>query len=189
MNSSHGDPAYEAPRAAITSGDASDAASRPRIRDFGRKSPGWAAILSTMPGLGQVYVGFYRRGFTYMGMVALWITALNAGLGALEPLFGFSLAFFWIYNMIDASRMARIYNRAGELGQEIDLSEAANLPDIGGSLVGGIVLILGGLLLLLHLKFDVSMRWLEEWWPILPIALGVYLVVKSIRARQSDMAP
>jgi predicted ABC-type sugar transport system permease subunit len=137
-----------------------------------------------MPGMGQVYVGFYRRGFTYMGIVALTITILESGIRGLEPLFGFSLSFFWIYNVIDAYRLAKLYNRAGELGQELDLQDVAKLPPMGGSLFGGIVLMAVGLLLLLHLKFDVSMAWIEEWWPVLPIVLGAYLVMKAIRSRQ-----
>jgi hypothetical protein len=154
------------------------------MRDAALKSPGTATLLSLMPGLGQVYLGFYRRGFAYMGIVALMITILESGVGNLEPLFGFSLSFFWIYNMIDANRLAKLYNRAVETGEELDTGESIKLPDTGGSLFGGIVLMTVGLLLLLHLKFDVSMAWLEEWWPVLPIALGAYLVVKAIRSRQ-----
>lgn len=159
---------------------------RPRIRDFGRRSPGLAAFLSIMPGMGQVYIGFYRRGFTYMAIVALTITMLESGIRGLEPLFGFSLAFFWFYNVIDAYRMAKLYNRAGELGQELDLQDVITMPPLGGSLFGGIVLMAVGLLLLLHHKFDISMAWIEEWWPLAPIALGAYLVTKSIKARRGE---
>ncbi|MBN1426493.1 hypothetical protein JXA88_18240 [Candidatus Fermentibacteria bacterium] len=155
------------------------------VREVVRKSPGLAALLSLMPGMGQVYLGFYRHGFAYMGIVALLITILNAGVGSLEALFGFSLSFFWIYNMIDAHRLAKMLNRAMERGEELDIGAPIKLPETGGSLFGGVVLIIVGLLLLLNLKFDVSLVWLEEWWPVAPIALGVYLVVKSIKARHS----
>jgi len=41
-----------------------------RVRDTRRKSPAIAAILSMMPGLGQVYVGYYQRGFVHAVVVA-----------------------------------------------------------------------------------------------------------------------
>ncbi len=149
------------------------------------RSPGLAAFLSLMPGLGQVYAGFYRRGFTYMGIVAVLLTLVSADLGPLDTLFGFSLAFFWIFNMIDASRLARLYNQALEASEECKVPDEFRLPSVGGSLVGGVILIVVGALLLLHLKFDVSLDWLQEWWPLAPIALGVYLVVKSVQARHA----
>ena len=72
-----------------------------------------AAILSLLPGLGQVYVGVYQHGVVNVVVVGTLITMLARNwLRALEPLFGISLAFMWAYNIIDAARRASLYNQS-----------------------------------------------------------------------------
>jgi hypothetical protein len=153
------------------------------INQRNRKSPALAALLSLMPGLGQVYVGYYHQGFVNMAIVAIAITVLNAEISALEPLFGFGLSFFWFYNMIDAHRRARMYNLALSGESEIPLPKDFRLPQ-RGSLWGGLALIVVGFLVFLNTKFDVSMDWIEEWWPLLVIGVGVYLLARHIKGRQ-----
>jgi TM2 domain-containing membrane protein YozV len=78
-----------------------------------RKSPILALVLSMMPGVGQIYVGYYHQGFTNALVFASLIAVLSADLvhGA-EPLFAIFLAFFWFYNVVDAWRRATFYNNA-----------------------------------------------------------------------------
>lgn len=143
------------------------------------KSPVLATILSLMPGVGQVYVGYYPQGFTNILVVSGTITLLAMGMGSLQPLLGVFLAFFWIYNMIDANRRAHHYNRALDgLGGEVP-PEDFTMPGLRGSTPLGVVLIVAGVLFFLHSKFDVSMAWLEEWWPLGMVATGVWLFVKG----------
>ena len=143
------------------------------------KSSSLAAFLSLMPGLGQVYVGYYQRGFVNLAVVASVITALSVSLiPGLEPLFGIFLGFFWLYNIIDAYRRASLYNQALDGLGGVELPEDFQLPD-RGSVAGGVVLIVIGLLLFMHTKFDMSMAWLQEWWPLVAVGLGVYLVYKA----------
>ena len=54
-------------------------------------------------------------------------------------------------------------------------------------MVGGAVLVGLGSLMLLNTRFDMSMTWLKEWWPLLPILFGVYLLVKGI-SKKSESA-
>jgi len=150
-----------------------------------KKSPGLASILSVMPGLGQIYVGQIRRGFVHMGIVALTITVLESGVTTLEPLFGFFLAFFWFYTIIDAHRRAKLYNLALLGGREVELTDDITFPE-HGSLWGGGILIVVSLLIFLHTKFDVSMEWIEEYWPLAVAGLGFYLVSKSLKGRKSE---
>ena len=97
-------------------------------------SPAVACCLSAMPGLGQVYVGYYQRGFLHAIVVAGLIAILASGEpGALTPLFGLFLAFFWLYNMIDAARRATLYNQALAGGHEPDLPADFESPGLGGS--------------------------------------------------------
>ncbi len=158
---------------------------RPDSIESRKKSPGLAGFLSLMPGLGQIYVGQIRRGFAHMGIVALTITILESGITSLEPLFGFSLAFFWFYTVIDAHRRAKLYNLALRGGKEIELIDDIKIPE-HGSLWGGAILIAVGLMIFLHTKFDVSMEWIEEWWPLAVAGIGVYLVAKSIQGRKRE---
>src|SRR5207247_139430 len=54
---------------------------QPRLRDTRSKSPALAAVLSMMPGLGQVYVGYYQRGFVHAAVVATLVTLLGTRFG------------------------------------------------------------------------------------------------------------
>ena len=151
-----------------------------------RKSQALAGVLSCMPGLGQIYVGYYRRGFTNLIVVASVITILTMReTGPLIPLFALFLAFFWLYNIIDAVRIAGLYNDAVlGFGPE-DLRRELVLTGARGSLGGGIALVAAGFLFLLHTLFDVPLDWLKDWWPVLPIGFGIYLLWRGIQDRRA----
>ena len=148
--------------------------------DLNRKSPVLATLLSMMPGLGQTYVGYYQQGFINIFIAAGTISVLASGImrGA-EPFFGVFLAFFWIYQMIDANRRAQHYNRvmAGLGGEKVP--EGFEIPGTKGSILGGAVLIVVGVLFILDLNFDVSMEWIENWWPLVLVLAGANLVYKA----------
>ena len=157
-------------------------------RDSRAKSPALACFLSAMPGLGQIYVGYYQRGFVHAIVVASIIAFLagqNRGWSPLIPLFALFLAFFWLYNIIDAGRRAALYKTKLIGSEEIELPSDFSMPGLHGSIFGGVLLIGGGFIILLHTRFGVPLEWLEDWWPLAPIFLGVYLVVKAIQERSS----
>lgn len=147
---------------------------------YNRKSPVLATLLSLMPGLGQIYVGYYQQGFINIFVVAGTISILASSVmrGA-EPFFGVFIAFFWIYQMIDANRRAHHYNRVMEGLTGEDVPEGFSMPTSKGSMLGGAVLILVGVLFILDLNFDISMQWVENWWPLILILVGVNLVYKA----------
>jgi len=151
----------------------------PGINDSRRKSPLFACLLSAMPGLGQVYVGYYQRGFIHIAVVATLITFLASDPGGLAPLAGFFLAFFWLYNIVDAGRRALLYNEVLAGRTDIELPQDFQTPGLGGSVAGGVTLALVGFVLLLHTRFDFSLDWVEEWWPVALILFGAYLVYKA----------
>lgn len=149
------------------------------ILDSRRKSPGLACFLSLMPGLGQVYVGYYQRGFVHAAVVAGLITVLSSEVEELTPMTAMFMVFFWLYNIIDAGRRAALYNEvlAGRTG--IQLPADLMLPGLGGSMLGGTVVALVGALLLGHTAFGMSLSWLKEWWPVAVILFGAYLFIKA----------
>jgi hypothetical protein len=154
-----------------------------RRRDLPYKIPTLAGVLSgLMPGLGQVYVGYFQLGITIGLIFAGCITVLSSGAAeGIEPLFGISLAFTYLFGIVDAARRATMYNRYLEgLGGEDVLPELASLG-WGGSRAGGILLILVGLLLSAKTMLDIDMEWLSDVWPLGLIGLGVWLFLKARR--------
>ncbi len=158
-----------------------------RMRDTRSKSPALAAVLSMMPGLGQVYVGYYQRGFVHAAVIASLITIISSGaLERLIPLFALFMSFFWLYNIIDAARRASLYNDALAGNPSIELPQDFKSPGIRGSIFGGAALIAVGFILLLHTRFGVSLDWVEEWWPVAPIIFGTYLFVRALQERRAS---
>ena len=155
----------------------------PALNDPRRKKPFLASVLSVVPGLGQVYVGYYRQGFFNAITVALLISFLTLEIEALIPLVGIFLGFFWLYNIVDAGRRASLYNQALAGGGDIELPDSFEAPSLGGSMAGGAALILIGLILLSHTAFGASLAWVEDWWPLALVGLGGWLLYKAIQDR------
>lgn len=157
------------------------------LDDPRKKSPLVAAILSAMPGLGQVYVGYYPQGFIHIIVIAalIGIIATNSIEGDLQGPLGFFIAFFWLYNVIDAARRASLYNQALSGLRPMSLPEDVNSPRPMGSLAGGLALIGTGLVLFSNTMFDVSLLWLADWWPMALVGAGAWLVYEDRRAKQS----
>lgn len=149
------------------------------------KSPALATVMSLMPGLGQIYVGYYRQGFINIIVVA-GIIALLDSLGhhhELEPFFGFFLAFFWMFNIVDAYRKATFYNQSlAGLGQ-FELPEDEKLLGTRGSVLGGAILIIVGVIALSYTRFGISLDWIGVWWPLAPILMGAYFLYQPVMDR------
>ena len=144
------------------------------------KSPVLATVLSMMPGLGQVYVGYYQHGFMFVLIPAAIIALLASGsVRGLVPLFAMFLAFFWIFNMVDANRRAAHYNRVLDGMTEAEIPEDFQMPGARGSIPAGLILMLLGVLIILDLNFGVSMEWVENWWPLALVIFGGWLVFKA----------
>ncbi len=155
-----------------------------------RKSPFLAGFLSLMPGIGQVYVGYYQLGFIHIAVFATTIAVLaSPSLNAVSPALGVFLGFFVIYNVVDACRRATLYNLAVDGVQGIELPDMNVLPPkLQGSVGGGVALIAVGVLLLFNTLFGFSLDWLESWWPLGLVGLGAWLVVKA-RQERRDAGP
>jgi len=158
----------------------------PPYRDPRRKSPLLAAVLSILPGVGQVYVGYYQRGFVHAIVFALLVAFMSLEVEPLMPLIGILIAFFYFYNLVDAWRRASLYNYALEGGTEMELPDDIRVPGFRGTVAGGVTLVLVGLVLLGHTRFGASLDWLEEWWPVAIIAFGAYLGYKALREKTAS---
>ena len=154
-----------------------------------RRSPFIAAALSLMPGLGQVYTGYTRLGFVHAIVAAVVLAFLAEGArGAMQPLGTVFLIFFWLYGVVDAARRAMLVNQALLGRLRMDLPETLGEPGFRGSLAGGIALVALGALLLSNTLFGVSLRWVEDWWPVVLIGFGAFLAWRALQDRQGRRA-
>jgi hypothetical protein len=151
-----------------------------------QKSTFLAGLLSgLLPGLGQVYVGYYPLGFVYAAIFAGLIACIASGAAeSTMPLFPILLSFFYFYNIMDAVRRAGYYNRIMAGLRPGELPPDAQMPSPLGSVTGGVILIVIGGLLFLDAKFGITLEWLEDWWPLGLVALGIYLLVKGREERR-----
>lgn len=147
------------------------------------KSPRIAAAMSVVPGLGQIYIGYYVRGFITAATFLLLIFMANVVAASVAPMFGFSAAFVWMFNIIDAGRTAALYNHSIAGAQSIKLPDNFKMPATGGSIAGGALLATFGLISLSNTALGFRLDWLEQWWPVFPLALGIYLVVVGMKDR------
>ncbi len=152
---------------------------------YPRKSAALAGILSgIIPGLGHVYLGYIAQGFTNVAIFAGTIWALTVEISGLEPLFGIFLGFFYIYCIIDAVRRTAALNHYAMIKGTGASMEDMELPHPAGTMFGGIVLIVIGVLVFMEQTLNVSMEWMEDFWPLLAVLGGVYLVIKGRREMQ-----
>lgn len=160
---------------------------RPKRSRLEPKSTVLAGFLSAFPGLGQVYVGYYKHGFINILVFAGCITVIvNSNNDIFLPLIPLFIFFFWAYNIIDAIRKAHAYNRILAGGTLDLIPEEGLTPGISGSLPGGTFLILAGLAALSYTAFDIPLDWLEKWWPIIPVAFGGYLIFLDRKEKKQD---
>lgn len=164
----------------------SNALNQPYLaEDPRRKAPVLAMVLSLMPGLGQVYVGFYQQGFVNILVVASIIAILAHGVPYyMRPLLGLFLAFYWLYNVVDAGRRAMFYNQALAGMTETPLPSEFKTLEGKGSLAGGAALVLLGLFFFAHTQFGMPLEWLEQWWPIGLVGAGLFLFYQSWEDRK-----
>lgn len=155
------------------------------VDDPRKKSVMLAILLSAMPGLGQVYVGYYNLAFRNI-LVICGLSALLAtnAVRQLEPVVGLFMAFFWLHNLVDAGRRASFYNQALAGIRPMDLPEDMKAPQELGSLAGGVLLVAAGLTLFAHTMFYVPLDWLARWWPLALVVVGAWLIYQDRRSKQ-----
>lgn len=77
---------------------------------YGTKNPGIAALLSIIPGIGQIYAGRLVRGLLFL-FLGLPIAAVLAALFWWTIIALFLPFAFWVWNMFDAYNLCVQYNK------------------------------------------------------------------------------
>jgi hypothetical protein len=176
------------PSAPPASGFVPGTAGAPVVITTSGPSPGLAGVLAGFfPfGVGAVYNGQYAKGLAHM----LIFIALVFGAGqprevhgsdAYGVFFGLAIAFFYIYQIIDAVRSAHAI-RTGlpapdpfGLAKAFATGERVNFNQVP---VGAVVLIGLGVLFLLNTMGLFHAYWIHRLWPLILIVIGVWLFVK-----------
>ena len=170
-------------------------------------SPGLAAILGFIPGVGAFYNGEYTKGFIHVLIFATLIWAADHVSGV----FGIGIAAFVLYMPIEAYRTAKAkqmglqapdpfgFNSVNLFGSTAQPAANApgstpGAPPVEGQVVpagpaeeaaripvGAIILIGLGVIFLLDqfgwFRFD----WFGRFWPLILIAVGVSVLMKRTR--------
>jgi len=137
-----------------------------------RRSPGLAVVLSFFPGLGHLYLGMYQRaiGLAAAFFAAIWLTDHVDAVGVV-------VAFIWFFGLIDAYRQTQFINQ-GLAPESVFGGAVAKPTRRSGALGLGIFLTVLGLILLYNQFYPLDLDFLADWWPLVLVAIGVYILAK-----------
>jgi hypothetical protein len=137
----------------------------PRVPTPPSHLPSRAALFAIIPGIGAVYNREYVKAVVHLSVFAgLVIIAESV---AIFSLLAFS---FYVYTIIDSYRSAELISRRVPGEKEKEEEEEINLPFWGGTIL------LMGILFLLD-----NLRSAFQFWPLLLVALGGYLIWKYLQ--------
>lgn len=130
-----------------------------------------AAICALIPGIGAVYNREYMKAVVHFAVFAgLCIVAESIGI------FGLAAFSFYVYTIIDAYRSAEA--NLGRGGQPNTEGGEINFPLWGG------ILVLMGVVFLLDNLGAISIRATIQFWPVVLIFLGLYLIFSFVAAKK-----
>ena len=146
------------------------------------KNPILAGVLSLFPGIGNIYNGLYMRGLAFF-LICTSMIAITTR----EPLFGLGIAFFWIFNVVDAYRQATLINHG--YGQDLGIDEPPKIAaGQGGAMVGAIMMLIGAFALYDNYFGPIDLDWLIDLWPVILMAIGAWLIFDTVRDKKKKAA-
>jgi hypothetical protein len=138
-------------------------------------------------GVGAVYCSQYAKGLAHLLIFAMLIFASDHA-GRWDFLFGIGIAFFWVYQIIDAVRTARALQEGQPAPDPLGLGQSFSMGekfDSGKIPVGATVLIILGVLFLLH-TMGIMEYGFDRFWPLLLVFFGGWLFYRQYeRARRT----
>jgi hypothetical protein len=139
-------------------------------------SPGRAAAFALIPGIGAVYNRQYTKAVLHFSVFAALMLFAEQGPGV----FGLGAFVWYIYTIIDAYRSAEtiLRRQVTQPDVEDEESQEINLP-----LWGGVLVLLGMMFFLNNLGVFNLGQMTRFVWPLLFVALGVYLIAQYLAAR------
>ncbi len=154
----------------------------------GGPNPALAGVLAGFfPfGVGAVYTGQYAKGLAHLAIFVLLIAGANAAgednSSALGVFCGLGIAFFYVYQIIDAVRTAKAIQTSQPIPDPFGLASTFGGGDkieVNKIPTGAIVLILVGVIFLLH-TLGLAAFGIDRFWPIILIGLGIWLFARNL---------
>jgi|SRR5579863_1157599 len=142
-------------------------------------NPGLAGVLGAIPfGVGAIYNGQYTKGLTHLGIFVFLVFALSSNLpDYMYPILGITMAFFVVYQIIDAVKTAKAIQASQPVPDPFGLTamfSPGERADFSRGIPTGAVVLIGlGVLFLLRNLFSFG-----SLVPVLLIGLGVWLVAQ-----------
>src|SRR6266851_2042585 len=131
-------------------------------------------------GVGAVYCSQYAKGLAHLLIFALLIFGADHS-GKWDWLFGIGIAFFYVYQIIDAVRTAKALQMGQPAPDPMGLGQTFSMGekfDSGKVPVGAVVLIGLGALFLLHTMGFMEYGF-ERFWPLIIIFLGGWMFYRN----------
>src|ERR1700688_3734439 len=155
----------------------------PPVRPSGSgPNPAVAGILAGFfPfGVGAVYCSQYAKGLAHLLIFGLLIFASDHA-GNLDFVFGIGIAFFYVYQIIDAVRTARALQEGQPPPDPFGLAQAFSMGEKGESKnipFVAVILIGLGVLFLLH-TMNIWEFGMDRFWPMILILFGAWMFAKQ----------
>jgi Domain of unknown function (DUF5668)/B-box zinc finger len=167
-------------------GNVATAATAPRPSSGSGPNPAVAGILAGFfPfGVGAVYCSQYAKGLAHLLIFVMLIFASDHA-GNWGWIFGLGIAFFYVYQIIDAVRTARAIQEGQPAPDPLGLGQTFSMGekfDSGKVPVGAIVLIGLGVLFLLH-TMRIFETGLDRLWPLIIVFLGIWMFYRNYERR------
>jgi hypothetical protein len=127
-------------------------------------------------GVGAVYCSQYAKGLAHLLIFVMLIFGADHA-GSWGTLFGLGIAFFYVYQIIDAVRTAHALQAGQPAPDPMGLGQTFSMGDkfdSGKVPVGAVVLIGLGVLFLLH-TMGIFEYGFERFWPLILIFLSVWM--------------
>jgi hypothetical protein len=131
-------------------------------------------------GVGAVYCSQYAKGLSHLLIFALLVFGADHA-GNYDWVFGIGIAFFYVYQIIDAVRTARALQEGQPAPDPMGLGQTFSMGekfDSGKVPVGAVVLIGLGVLFLLH-TMGIMEYGFERYWPLFLIFLGGWMYYRN----------
>jgi TM2 domain-containing membrane protein YozV len=142
-------------------------------------NPALAFFLGFLPGLGAFYNEQFGKGVIHLAIfLFLFILGVDGAIsGGAEAALWICIAGLWVYMPIDSYRTAKAKEAGMVLNDPLESFSK-------GKPVGPALIIFIGVLLLLH-NFDWFPWWrIQQFWPLILIALGIFMFRNRLGGRQ-----
>jgi hypothetical protein len=139
-----------------------------------------------LPGLGNIYNGLYLRGLGFavlcVGLFAYAVSNPGPDLALIIP----ALVFFWFFNIVDAYRQATLINYGYVSTAVTGDGLTVEQRDTGALALGVAVFLLGFYGLLRHLFPRLDLSVVLDYWYLLFLAFGAWLIFQAVRDRRES---